>query len=567
VVFAASVGLVGCSGGGGGESETEATTSGSTTMMVQETGSSGTTEAPMVTESGGTASAGESTSTTTNGSTTTSSPDEDPECGDGAVDLGEECDDGAANGPGQACKADCTANYCGDDDQGPGEECDAGAENKDDGLCKSDCTLAGCGDGIVQPGEGCDDGNEVDDDDCSNSCKLTSCGDGTVQPPEACDDGNGDNSDGCTDFCLLPSCGDGYVQQAAGEECDDGPANDNNADCTASCVNAVCGDGLLHNQGKGSEQCDDGNSAEDDACSNLCVAATCEDQLKNNGESDVDCGGSCEGCGLGQACGSDSECESKICEQGGCILPRSCAHLLAKDEASPSGSYVIDPDGAGPAAPFEVYCDMVTAGGGWTMIGNLHSNRIPGSVFRGQRFFTAAWQQQLGGHTVTTNDQLSLSQDVFGMLDAKDLISAAGELRYSCNDQSRSLSGDAYWAPTAGEWTELLTSLIYSPNAKTAAFSANGGAFAPGSVFPTAANLQTYGCWHICGNCGPAQQQQSFQVGICGTPPSQGDNALANLRQIAIGYHDGFQQLRLECTADTPNNTPILNGTWQAWVR
>ncbi|MBK8696314.1 MAG: hypothetical protein IPN17_29610 [Deltaproteobacteria bacterium] len=44
-------------------------------------------------------------------------------------------------------------------------------------------------------------------------------------------------------------------------------------------------------------------------------------------------------------------------------LPVSCAAL---HRLSPTGTYQIDPDGVGGAAPFLVYCDMSTSGGGWT---------------------------------------------------------------------------------------------------------------------------------------------------------------------------------------------------------
>jgi len=46
-------------------------------------------------------------------------------------------------------------------------------------------------------------------------------------------------------------------------------------------------------------------------------------------------------------------------------IPRSCADQLAMNPGSSSGAYTIDP-GYG-VDPFEVYCDMETAGGGWTI--------------------------------------------------------------------------------------------------------------------------------------------------------------------------------------------------------
>ena len=539
-----------------------ATTGGSTTMTMQETGTGGTTEAPMVTDSGGSMSAGETTGSMT---TTTGA---DPVCGDGTVDDGEECDDGAANGPSGACKSDCTTNVCGDGDQGPDEQCDAGPDNNDNGLCKSDCTTAACGDGIVQPGEGCDDGNTDDGDECTNQCKLASCGDGELQPGEECDDGNVDNTDTCTDACLLPLCGDGYLQPDAGESCDDGNANDDNGDCTSQCLTAACGDSFVHNAGSGTEECDDGNDIDEDTCSNICVSATCEDGVKNAAESDVDCGGeTCDACDAGKSCESDADCNPILCIDGTCTWPVSCAQILDKSPDASSGSYTIDPDGDGPEVPFEVTCDMDTEGGGWTLIANLHSNRIPQSINRDKRFFTGSWRQLLDGNEVVTNEELKLADDVFGMHDATALIAASKDLRYSCQDETRDLAADAIWTPTMADWTALLETMIYSSDAKSFKIASNGGPYADAQAYPTAANEHTSGCWHICGGCGPAKQTLSFQLGVCHTPPAQADSNLSNINQVALGYHDGYQALRLECTADTPNNTPILNGTWRAWVR
>ena len=61
-------------------------------------------------------------------------------CGDGVVDEGEQCDQGAGNGPGGACSSVClgaVAGVCGDRATDPGEQCDQGPENGAPGSCCS----------------------------------------------------------------------------------------------------------------------------------------------------------------------------------------------------------------------------------------------------------------------------------------------------------------------------------------------------------------------------------------------------------------------------------------------
>ena len=176
-----------------------------------------------------------------------------PFCGDGVIDTGESCDDGAANDDfaADACRTNCALAGCGDGAVDAGEDCDLGAGNSDDApdTCRTTCVNPYCGDGTTDPGigEGCDDGNNDDYDACLGDCSADNvCGDGIVNLlAEACDDNNAVDGDGCT------SCGidAGWTCEPLGGAC-----------------TPICGDGLL----VGSEACDDDNLLDGDGCSATC---------------------------------------------------------------------------------------------------------------------------------------------------------------------------------------------------------------------------------------------------------------------------------------------------------
>jgi len=109
-------------------------------------------------------------------------------------------------------------------------------------------------------------------------------------------------------------CGNGIVD--SNEQCDDGNTNTNDA-CTNTCKINVCGDGVLNT---GVEQCDDGNTNNNDSCTNACKANVCGDGVVNTGVEQCDdgntsntdaCTNACKNaaCGDGFIHGSTEECD------------------------------------------------------------------------------------------------------------------------------------------------------------------------------------------------------------------------------------------------------------------
>ena len=357
---AAALLLAGC--GDDGSTTTE-TSVGSTSAASTDNGTSTTapvTTGPDTTSTSDASTGGSSTEPTTGPGTSTGPA---PVCGDGNVDPGEECDDANTDDT-DACTNACKNAVCGDGIVGPGEACDDGnmVDNDD---CTNACAAASCGDGVMGPNEECDDGNQDDTDACLNTCKAAVCGDMVVQAGvEECDDANMDDTDACVTGCKNATCGDTFVQ-AGVEECDDGNVVATDM-CTDTCKNAKCGDGVVQ---MGVETCDDGNMDETDMCTTKCAAPSCMDMLKSGAETDVDCGGMCmTKCALGKACKVGGDCVSGNCKMNVCTAsPKTCKDVLAGNPMATSGQYPLDLDGDPNTPAINLYCDMTTSGGGWTI--------------------------------------------------------------------------------------------------------------------------------------------------------------------------------------------------------
>ena len=180
-----------------------------------------------------------------------------PVCGNGAVEAGEECDDGNLNDL-DGCSSECedenictlqdvpsqfrfyfepwpgltvhprkSCPVCGDDIVDPGEECGEQGlpECPADEICISCiCIEQRCGDGKLDPGEECDDGNNENNDGCTADCKVEGCGNGQIDPWEHCDwsvppSDKGEYWECDTKTCqFIFSCGDG--KEELGEQCE-----------------------------------------------------------------------------------------------------------------------------------------------------------------------------------------------------------------------------------------------------------------------------------------------------------------------------------------------------------
>ncbi len=118
--------------------------------------------------------------------------------------------------------------------------------------------------------------------------------------PADCDDG---------DACTVDTCTAGDCVYAAVS------ADDGNL-CTADACDPSSG--VTHTRIAGcclsATDCDSGVCIE-----NTCRDATCSDGVKNGAETDVDCGGPCASCALGDACALATDCASSFCVDGACV--------------------------------------------------------------------------------------------------------------------------------------------------------------------------------------------------------------------------------------------------------
>jgi hypothetical protein len=311
---------------------------------------------------------------------------------------------------GQCNLGACTGAYA-DCNKDPSDGCEA--------LLSGD--LANCGEcGVVCP----------DTAGASAVCTSGNCGFSSCTAPLA--DCNGSSSDGCevtttTDpancgtcgnacaypnasplcqnsFCAMGACTTGHA------DCDKKSSNGcevdtdidplrcgscskiclavphGNPTCNAGTCGYTCEGGFFDCDGQSANGCESvvaTDPANCGGCGNACASvpnatsAGCAGgacKLSCTGAFG-DCNGSYDdGCELDLSadpanCGAcGKSCPSGICAGSSCV-PTSCKDLHAENGALGSGVHSVDLDGNGPGSPIDVYCDMTTDGGGWTLVG------------------------------------------------------------------------------------------------------------------------------------------------------------------------------------------------------
>ncbi|HEY4159931.1 MAG TPA: cellulose binding domain-containing protein, partial [Polyangiaceae bacterium] len=263
----------------------------------------------------------------------------------GGFCAGATCTDLTQNGT--ETDQDCGGTTC--DGQGKtcanGKICAANADCQSGKCTTAICQVPACNDGVKNQGE-----SGVD---CGGSTSCARCGTGL-----SCTAGSDCVSSVCTTgACAAATCTDatkngtetavdcgGATCVAAGKLCANGLACVANTDCASGkCTSLVCQvpsctDGVKNN-GESDIDCGGSNCAKcaaTKACTlasdcvtgvctgNVCQAAMCNDGVKNGTETDTDCGGSCapgNRCANGKVCTVANDCTSAICTSGLCVAP------------------------------------------------------------------------------------------------------------------------------------------------------------------------------------------------------------------------------------------------------
>jgi hypothetical protein len=150
-----------------------------------------------------------------------------------------------------------------------------------------------------------------------------------IYPPATNDGGGGAGGTGTTTTTT------GSTTTPPPPSCSDKVKNqdETDVDCGGSCTKCGNGKSCAADADCASDQCDPAGS--------FCVAPGCDDEMKNGDETDVDCGGACAPCMNGKVCAIDSDCGSGYCN----LASKVCAAPSCFDSVKNGGESDVDCSG------------------------------------------------------------------------------------------------------------------------------------------------------------------------------------------------------------------------------
>ncbi|MCA9700994.1 MAG: hypothetical protein KC431_25940, partial [Myxococcales bacterium] len=187
-------------------------------------------------------------------------------------------------------------------------------------------------------------------------------------------------------------------------------------------------------------------------------------------------------------CVDPMDCMVGNCLEGSCVTVGSCKELKEADMGGtlPSGPYQIDPDGDGGMDPFMVWCDMETAGGGWTLV--LKSNAdspvfhydspewMSDVPYEPGNYMLDRTETKLPSYSTVAFDDVMVAMESPVGMDPDPLVLHQINFAVAGNSLFELISSDAYTMTGAGrdEWLTLVDGSALQANCNKEGFNVTG---------------------------------------------------------------------------------------------